>query len=263
MAPIIITRTKDRRKRTYNKKYNDVRPQPRTPRQSLDTDTEENIIPAESSTDLIHTLSTKYQKDIWRFACIPCQVCDFLAYDDKDHRRNLKITNEIRAAFHKVDREYQLPDTLVVCMRCYNNLARNKVPPKAKINLLELPPLPKQIADLSPAEARLIAQVKAYMKVYLLCNGRGQKAMKGLVIHFPQQVDEVITQLPLSPSNADLIVVNEKGDRVEHVTTLKVRPKYIYDALCWLVANNPLYFNISINNNVEFNDFPSVTLEAT
>lgn len=228
------------------------------PHFSLDTDNASN-----PDDPLLQRLKDKYKKDIWNFPSFSCEVCDFMTYPNHNFRHKIKITTKLREAFQEIDKECVLPDEMLVCNRCYSNLQRHKIPAKAKINLLTLRPISKEIEILTVPEIRLICQVKAFMKIILLCKGRGQKSMKGLVIHFPQQVDEVINQLPLKTQSSDIIVVHENHDRVEHVTELRVRPKAIYDALSWLVGNNPLYQNIQINSQVVFDQLQSVTLDKS
>ncbi|OXA56619.1 hypothetical protein Fcan01_09106 [Folsomia candida] len=159
--------------------------------------------------------------------------------------------------------QYQLPPQMKVCQRCKNNLQKFKIPPKSKIHGMALPPMPKELECLSMAETRLISQVKPHMKVFHTCRGQGQRAMKGLVVYFPQQVKEVVDQLPMTTENSDFIVVNETNDKTDLTKQLRVRPKKVYEALRWLKDNNPLYRNVAVNDSVTFNDFPSITRDET
>lgn len=70
--------------------------------------------------------------------------------------------------------------------------------------------------------------------------------MKGNVIHFAQQVEEIYEQLPLTMSQTNNIIVNESLDKLDKIKELFIRPNLIYTALRWLIKNNYLYANVQI-----------------
>jgi hypothetical protein len=106
-------------------------------------------------------------------------------------------------------------------------MAKAKVPPQAKINSLSLPPVPKCISDLNQAELRLIPQVRPYMKMFMLNNGRGQRASKGIVIHFPMQVNEITKTLPVNPASSDIVIVRENISGISSEREYTNTPLYI------------------------------------
>ncbi|OXA50541.1 hypothetical protein Fcan01_15287 [Folsomia candida] len=200
------------------------------------------IVPSQTSqVELIELLDKLYKKSIQQYATQPCDNCMLLMYPSQ--ARNISITPQLFTLFGEIDVQYQLPPQMKVCQRCKNNLKKFKIPPKSKINGMALPPIPKELECLSMAETRLISQVKPHMKVFHTCRGQGQRAIKGLVVHFPQQIKEVVDQLPMTTENSDFIVVNETNDKTDLTTQLRVRPKKVYEALRWLKDNNPLYRN--------------------
>jgi len=54
------------------------------------------------------------------------------------------------------------------------------------------------------------------IKTYLLNNGRGQKASKGMVIHFPMQVNEITKTLQVNFKQSDVIFMSENFNEEEH-----------------------------------------------
>ena len=189
-------------------------------------------------------LTLNFTKEIWQFPTLPCQSCDKLIYP----RNSVKYTVTPKLSELLSTYGYQLiPGTVIhVCSRCKENMKRDRLSPQARWNNLELRPIPTEISILSEAEVRLISQVKIFMKIYHLCKGRGQPAMKGLVIHFPQKVNEVIHQLPLSITESDIVVVAEDFTGIDSVNEFKIRPREVYEALDWLKQHNKLYQNINI-----------------
>lgn len=151
--------------------------------------TSESIANQETTNRLIE----KFTKMITTFATIPC---DKLLYPRRV--RNFTITEAVKSKFLLLGSSFELNSILSVCDRCHSHLSSGKVSPQALANKMELSPIPPEISRLSATEIRLISQVNSFMKLFLLCNGAGQKAMKGMVIHFPQNVDEVAQQLPLN-----------------------------------------------------------------
>ncbi|OXA50680.1 hypothetical protein Fcan01_14393 [Folsomia candida] len=149
---------------------------------------EDNLIVPSQTTQvaLIELLDKLYKKSIQQYATQPCDNCMLLMYQSQ--ARNISITPQPITLFSEIDVQYQRPSQMKVCQRCKNNLQKFKIPPKSKINGMALLPIPKELECLSMAEIRLISQVKPHMKVFHTCRGQGQRAMKGLVVHFPQQV---------------------------------------------------------------------------
>lgn len=42
---------------------------------------------------------------------------------------------------------------------------------------------------------------------------------------------------------------------------MQVRPKFVHDALVWLVKNNPLYNGITIKEDEDITGFPRISLD--
>ena len=154
--------------------------------------------------------------------------------------------------------------TLSTCKRCKVHLSNKKIPSQANANNMKLHPVPPELADLTQAEVRLISQVKVYMKMFILSRGKGQRACRGIVVHFPQDVTEVPTQLrlPLALDQADMVVVEESVDGVERPSMLSIRPGKVYGALRYLKAHNRLYENVVINETVDLTNIDSIRISS-
>jgi len=86
------------------------------------------------------------------------------------------------------------------------------------------------------------------MKLLALPRGQ-QKAIHGAVVNVPSNVSSVITSLPLTPNQAGLVPLKLKR-RLQYkgyVMHQFIRPQVVLGAVQWLVDNNPLYSNISVN----------------
>ena len=215
----------------------------------------------EQSINIVGKLRDKFHKKVFHYLTEVCYFCDMMIYNHKNHRKVITLSQHHVDLLRTVDPCFHTHlKTVTLCCRCDRNLLRNKVPAKAKINKMALPPVPEEIKCLSTAEVRLITQVKAYIKVYLLCNGRGQKASKGMVVHFPTEVTEVIKQLPLTTIEADFIVVREKSDNTELAPAIQINPAKIIQALKWLQKHNPLYKDVQINENADPKEMQSIVI---
>jgi hypothetical protein len=148
---------------------------------------------------------------------------------------------------------YPLPLTVDeevrLCLRCYVNLPKGKFSAQVYFNNMNPPEAPQPIKDLSNVEAQMLSQVRPFMKIYKLCKGRGQYAVKGGITHFPNSVKDVCLQLPLTANQAGIIVVTESTETIGHCRDMEVRPAVLYCALAWLKENNPLYRNATTSSH--------------
>jgi len=208
--------------------------------------------------EIIENFEPMYRESVWQFTSLVCEICDKKIYPTLS--RTIPVSEPLKNAFLSINKEYVVKDSCRTCSRCYEALKSNRIPSLALCNQMSLAPVPKQIEDLTEAELGLIKQVKAFMKLYLLCKGRGQKAMKGMTIHFAQQVQEVASVLPLPQSQSDILIVNEEDNFLGVCKEVKIRPQKMLEALAWLVKNNPFYKNIEINYNYQAESHQTITL---
>ena len=144
-----------------------------------------------------------------------------------------------------------------VCYRC----KRDKKQPKKFSNENSMIPsaVPLELQNLTQFEEMLIARAFPIIHVYTKPKG-GQRAYKGHVITLPQNVQQLADVLPRCPPDLPVIVFTVNG-KDNASRDFVVRRKNVSDALHWLVKNNPLYANVTIdyekinmlpqNNNLE------------
>ena len=112
---------------------------------------------------------------------------------------------------------------------CDSALTRGNMPLQAKANGLQLQPIPPELSSLNALELRLILLRIPFMKMVALPSGK-QCCNHGPAVNVPSRLKRKLQY---------------KG----HYMYNYVRPDKVMNALIWLKANNPLYANISINND--------------
>ena len=132
-----------------------------------------------------------------------------------------------------------------MCTRC----KRDKYTPKkfsAANNMIPCA-VPPELQNLTQFEEMLIARAFPVIHVYTKPKG-GQRAYKGHVITFPQEVQQLADILPRCPKDLPVLIftVNGKDNKSKDFT---VRKQKVSDALHWLVENNPLYQTVRIDYN--------------
>ena len=137
-----------------------------------------------------------------------------------------------------------------VCKTCDSALTRGNMPLQAKANGLQLQPIPPELSSLNALELRLISLRIPFMKMVALPSGK-QCCIHGPAVNVPSKLDTICTLLPRLPSQTELIPLKlkRKLQYKGHYMYNYVRPDKVMNALIWLKANNPLYANISINND--------------
>jgi len=135
----------------------------------------------------------------------------------------------------------------------YSRSLRDKnIPKKVSTENSIIPsPIPKELQGLTQFEEMLIARAFPVMHVYTKPRG-GQRAYKGHVITFPQDVQQLADILPKSPKNLPVIIFNING-KDNNSSDFVLRRTKEEDALNWLTGekengerNNPLYKNLLI-----------------
>ena len=143
-----------------------------------------------------------------------------------------------------------------ICHRC----ARDKGRPKkfSKDNFMLPSPVPKQLQDLTQTEEMLSSRALPIMSVYV--KPGGQRAYKGHCINLPQNIQQLADHLPHYPKDVCVIIVRMKG-KSNTFKYIIVRRQKVQDALNWLIAHNPHYRAIKINqhslNSLPENGIPS------
>ena len=108
--------------------------------------------------------------------------------------------------------------------------------------------VPPCLEGLTFLEEMLIARCLPCMYVCRLRAG-GQYGYRNHVIAFPQNVQNMVDELPRRPSEADVMVVRKVGVNNTH-KDFRVRRSRVKAALDWLIANNPFYRGITLRTAV-------------
>ena len=120
----------------------------------------------------------------------------------------------------------------------------------SQANSLELEDIPAELSDLNVLEKRLISLQIPFMKMVALPR-RKQQAIHGPAVNVPTSLAPVCTLLPRIPSQVQLVALKlkRKLSYRGHYMYDYVRPAKVLVALQWLIANNPLYRDVLINDN--------------
>ena len=152
-----------------------------------------------------------------------------------------------------------------LCSECSRYLARGKTPPLSLANHNLLGDVPSELKELTPVEEAMVSKcrVKAWI-VQLRERTDGdaltnsQRGMKAHVMVFPQRPEQLETLLsPLLNNVSTAICVLFIGSKLPsanylrtHATPLIVHREKVHNALLWLKANNLLYRDVSLNDEV-------------
>ncbi|CAL8119471.1 unnamed protein product [Orchesella dallaii] len=148
--------------------------------------------------------------------------------------------------------DFSLYEVILVCKLCKEHLKKPQIQPQCYLIKMVAPATVPEILSLTDAKARMVSQVKPFMKIHSLTH-KGQHAMKGTCIHFPQCVDEVAEIQPRKCKDADILIECKSGeDSIPE--ELVVNFKKLHVALHYLGINNPLYRKVRIDPIVDETD---------
>jgi len=149
---------------------------------------------------------------------------------------------------------------LRVCRSCDTSLQKEVKPKRSIANRFAIGETPQRIRDLqlTVTEIALITPVyTSAMFVTLDLDGErklpnGQKGMKGHVLSQRLDVQSAVSQLPRTANNVSLrVIVTSAFSTAQRAISLGgfvVRRRVVAEALQWLIAHNPLYQSITIDD---------------
>ena len=106
--------------------------------------------------------------------------------------------------------------------------------------------VPTELRGLTQTEEMLIAKSLPIINIYI--KPGGQRGYSWHCINFPQNVFELARSLPRFPKGLSLIILKIKGSSTDS-KSLFVRREVVLSALMWLIGNNPLYSDVTVNHN--------------
>ena len=152
----------------------------------------------------------------------------------------------------------------ILCYTCHNTLSSKKVIPKlSRSNGLQVDPIPPELEELNDLEVQLLAKNLIFMKIFRIpakSNYLGLKMMKNRIINIPledQDIERTFNILPRNMDESGLAFVNFKTMKKlkKKVLSKWVRIKEIFAALRVLIAENPHYADVKINENWNFGEY--------
>ena len=131
------------------------------------------------------------------------------------------------------------------CKRCKVD---KKEPKKfSKENCMIPSPVPDELKNLTEFEQMLISRAFPIMQVYTK-PGLGYLGYKGHIITLPNNVQHIADILPHCPKDLPIIAFTFEG-KSEYSKEFRLRQEKVLFALLWLVKNNPLCKEITIDFN--------------
>ncbi|KAK3926417.1 THAP domain-containing protein 11 [Frankliniella fusca] len=107
--------------------------------------------------------------------------------------------------------------------------------------------VPPQLQNLSSIEEQLISIIHPVVQV---CKVKGhQYSYKGNIINFPQDVKTFATKLPHNIHELKSVIKVRTSKDPTNFKDFHVRGDVVRNALVWLQANNPYYFDIQISDH--------------
>jgi len=164
---------------------------------------------------------------------------------------------------HVVIVSYGSSSNLYVCRHCITRLKRGEVPEFAVANHLDFGDIPLELQNLSLVEQRMISIVLPIVSVYTKNYG-GQTASRGNLIHFDNELQSIVKQLPRESNNLHIYEVDVPTGKGGLSTRRKrYRPDKVLEALEWLKKNNPLYNHIVIHEAEFRENYQQLELDST
>lgn len=122
-------------------------------------------------------------------------------------------------------------------------MAQTRQPKKFMDNNLNAGSVPECIQKLDVVQRRLISQIQCLMTIIILPGG--QYTEKGLVIHFPLDIESYIRSIHNVQNEKQLIITHT--NRRTHLESIPVEKVINFDdvkkAISWLKEHNLLYYN--------------------
>jgi len=170
----------------------------------------------------------------------------------RDETKYDKLDSDVKAAW--ISAMSSNDGQRYICNICHWHMKRNRMPPQAAANNLQVPEIPEELQDFTNLEVSLISKRIPFMKILGLPRGK-QKAMHGAAVNVPCNPDETCGILPRIPSSSSVITIKLKRKLKYrgHVFHQTIRPWKIKRALHFLkfIQKNPHYQDVVINDNWE------------
>ena len=202
-------------------------------------------------TSTIEKATAKFLEKIKIGAQFVCSCCNRLMY-----RNNVVLCNKAKN-IPTVKIVYSICSPYIsnvgnkyICKTCNHALKRNTMPIQSVGDGLKLDEVSPELNKLNELEVRLISLCIPFMKLVSLPVGK-QCGIDGPAVNVPTNIDTVCTALPRLPSESEIIPLKLKRKLCykSYYMYDYVHPHNIIDALAFVKNRNPLYKDVSINND--------------
>ena len=156
--------------------------------------------------------------------------------------------------------------SVLCCQTCLSSLKRERLPKFSVANDFQIGKTPDELKDLTLPEKLLISKFRPKMYVVKLKSIAGphtsQNGLKGNTITFPQNIPEMASSLPANPEilvdHIKVVFIGKSKPTIDLLKkVLTVRREKVYNALSFLIANNPIYQDVTLSDvNLPLDDIP-------
>ncbi|GFR03235.1 ATP-dependent DNA helicase [Trichonephila clavata] len=193
-----------------------------------------------------------FNKTINIFCDKVCEICTKRCYPHQvtNHKINLSTASYLPA-------ELTSKGTILLCHRCKKHLTSKKTsgPAKAYWNNLDPGEVPDAIKQLTQPEQRLLSRIIPFVKIVKYDGLFGQYGFRGQAVLFVQDIFEFTESLPnILPRSTDsigMVVITEHLENLNISREYNISRPRVYEALRWLINNNPLYQDVITDNDAQ------------
>ena len=126
------------------------------------------------------------------------------------------------------------------CVECQKKSRAHKF---SALNSMDPGEVPACLQDLFPIEKSAISMILPVQSIHRV---NQVPHMKGHIMCLPNNVSEIVTELPRAPEHLDVVVITAPGQQHRVVN---IRRNKVLEALLWLKEYNPSYKDVNINAN--------------
>ena len=164
----------------------------------------------------------------------------------------------------------QNDQTVNCCKKCLNYLRKEKLPPLSIANNFQIGTTPPELTGLTLTEKLLISVYRPKLHIVKLRSSSGpgtrQQGLIGNTITFPQNIAQIANKLPANPDifveHLKVVFIGSARPTQEQLRKiLTVRREKVYNAVNFLIANHPLYSDVTLSNvDLPIDDVPEQVL---
>lgn len=133
-----------------------------------------------------------------------------------------------------------------LCDRCNRSLTTRKTPKFCRSSGFRIGTVPTELAELNRIESRLVGLGISFTTCVNQYRD-GQEFTRGNAVNYWNEPAKMVKELPRPLKECGVVLLKSQSDNTTNY--FRVRPDLVRRALCWLIANNPLYEHIQISED--------------